>query len=540
MLPAAAAGAPDQAYAQAAVSGAPIGVAFIGTDLRLTWVNEAFAAVSGRGANDHAGRRLSEVLGSWHPAIEDQVREVLQSGRPLRDVPLSSPASSGAASGAASGSASGSAPARHGRATIIPVHAASGPMLGACCVVVDVTDTVQRTEQFLQAQKLESVGLLANVIAHDFNNLLAVVQGYCDLLLRDATDVAKRTKRLGEIRNAAVAAGQLSQQLLALSRRNTGLLGPIDVNLLVRGIGRMLDRILPANVAHDLVLAEDLSLTFADPGEVEQVVMNLITNAIDAMPTGGLLTIETANATLSPDASAAEGLAAGDYVTLRVTDTGVGMDAATKARSFEPLFSTKSPSRATGLGLAAVKAMAERRRGGVSVWSEPAKGSAFTVYLPSVHARPTATSPAPVDQPPRAGETTILLVEDHAALRQALVTVLEDAGYVVLEAGAGGEAQRAAAEHPGPIDLLLSDIELPDADGMELAEQLRALRPGLRVLIASGFGEQALEAKHRGYATIGKPFAMSELVDAIQAVLSPATPAAPAPPGAPRAAGHVH
>lgn len=528
MLPAAAAEVPDHAYAQAAVSGAPVGVAFVGTDLRLMWVNEAFATLSGLPVDSHTGRRLAEVMGSLHPAIEDQVREVLQSRKPLRDVALASLASSGGA------------PARHARATIIPVRSASGTVLGACVVFVDVTDTVRLTEQFLQSQKLESVGLLANVIAHDFNNLLAVVQGYCDLLLRDATDVAKRTARLGEIRTAAVAAGQLSHQLLALSRRNTGVVGAIDVNLLVRGIGRMLDRILPANVAHDLVLAEDLSLTFADPGEVEQVVMNLITNAIDAMPAGGLLTIETANANLASDHAAAEGLAPGDYVTLRVTDTGVGMDAATKARIFEPLFSTKSASRATGLGLAAVRAVVERRRGGVSAVSEPAKGSTVTVYLPAVRALPTATSQAPAVRAPGARATTILLVEDHASLRLALVTVLEEAGYTVLEAGAGGEAQRVAAEHPRPIDLLLSDIELPDADGMELAERLRTARPGLRVLIASGFGEQALDAKRRGYATIGKPFAMSELVDAIQATLYHTSPAAPAPPGAPGATGHVH
>lgn len=528
MLPAANAGVPDQAFTQAALTGAPCGVAFVGTDLRLIWVNEAFASLSGLPIDAHAGRRLAEVLPSLRPTVEDQVREVLQSGTPLFDVAL------------APAAPSGGAPARHGRATITPVHSSSGTLLGACCLCVDVTDTMQLTEQFLQSQKLESVGLLANVIAHDFNNLLAVVQGYCDLLLRDATDVAKRTARLGEIRTAAVAAGQLSQQLLVLSRRNTGVVDLIDVNLLVRGIGRMLDRILPANAAHDLVLAEDLGLTLADPGEVEQVVMSLITNAIDAMPAGGLLTIETANETLSLDHAAVEGLAAGDYVTLRVTDTGVGMDAATKARIFEPLFSTKSAGRATGLGLAAVQAVVERRHGAVRVVSEPAKGSTFTVYLPSVRTLPTATSPAPAVQQPGVRTPTILLVEDHASLRCAFVAVLEEAGYAVIEAGAGGEALRAVAEHQGPIDLLLSDIELPDADGMELAERLRTVRPGLCVLIASGFGEQAFDAKRRGYATIGKPFAMGELVDAIQSTLYPATPAAPTAPGTSGATGRVH
>lgn len=522
------AGVPDQAFTQAAVTEAPCGVAFVGTDLRLSWVNEAFASLSGLPIDAHAGRRLSEVLPALRPAAEDQVREVLQNGTPLFDVPL----------GPATPSAGASA--RHGRATITPVHSSAGTLLGACFLCVDVTDTVRLTEQLLQSQKLESVGLLANVIAHDFNNLLAVVHGYCDLMLRDATDVARRTARLGEIRAAAVAAGQLSKQLLVLSRRNTGVVGPIDVNLLVRGIGRMLDRILPANVAHDMVLAENLGLTLADPGEVEQVVMNLITNAIDAMPAGGLLTIETANATVSSDDAAVDSLAAGDYVTLRITDTGVGMDAATKARIFEPLFSTKPAGRATGLGLAAVQAVAERRHGAVRVVSEPAKGSTFTLYLPSARTLPTATSPAPAVQPPGARPPTILLVEDHVSLRRALVAVLEESGYAVIEAGAGGEAVRVVAEHQGPIDLLLSDIELPDANGLELAERLRAARPGLCVLIASGFGEQALDAKRRGYATLGKPFAMGDLVDAIQSTLYPAISAAPTVLGTPIAAGPVH
>ena len=508
----------DRAFTHAALSGAPLGVAFVDTDLRVLWANEAFAALSGLSADDQAGRPLAEVLPSVRPTAEDQVREVLQSGKPLFKV-LLEPASS-----------SDGTPARHWRATIYPVHSDSGVLLGACCICTDVTDVMLLAEQFLQSQKLEAVGLLANVIAHDFNNLLTVIQGYCDLLLRDASDVAKRTKRLGEIRAAAEAAGHLSRQLLTLSRRNVGALGPVDLNLLVRTIGRMLDRILPANVAQDMVLAEDLGMTLADPGQLEQILMNLITNAIDAMPAGGLLTIETENSR-PQERETAGGLAPGDYVTLRVTDTGVGMDAATMARLFEPLFTTKTADKATGLGLSAVRTMVEQLHGSVVVASVPAKGSSFTVHLPRVRVHAAEIGVVAVEEP-GARAATILIVEDHEALRRALVTVLEDAGYAVIAANSGGEALRAVADHQGPIDLLLADIELPDADGTMLAERLRKARPGMRVLISSGFGEQTLspdDAARHGYAIISKPFTMRELVGRIQATLYPATPAAPAP-----------
>lgn len=503
----------DRTLVHAALSCAPLGVAFIDTDLRVRWVNDAFAALSGLSAAEHAGRALSDVLPSVRPTADDQVREVLQSGQPRFKILL------------APATPADGTPARHWRATIYPVHSDTGSLLGACCLCTDVTEVMRLEAQFLQSQKMESVGLLANVIAHDFNNLLTIIQGYCDLLLRDASDEAKRTKRLGEIRSAAEAAGHLSRQLLTLSRRNVGALGPVDLNLLVRTIGRMLDRILPANVAQDMALAEDLGLTLADPGQLEQILMNLITNAIDAMPGGGLLTIETANTTRSQERQTAQDLAPGEYVTLTVTDTGVGMDAATQARIFEPLFTTKTADKATGLGLSAVRTMVEQLHGAVSAVSMPAKGSTFTVHLPRVP-RQAAVAKALPTAPSGAPAATILIVEDHQELRRALVTVLQEAGYAVLATGAGGEALRVAAEHQGPIDLLLADIELPDAEGTEVAERLRTARPEMRVLISSGFGEQTLspdDATRRGYAIISKPFTMPELVRKIQVTLYPAT-----------------
>jgi CheY-like chemotaxis protein/anti-sigma regulatory factor (Ser/Thr protein kinase) len=336
--------------------------------------------------------------------------------------------------------------------------------------------------------------------------------------------VAKRTARLGEIRAAAEAAGQLSRQLLTLSRRNVGAVGAVDVNLLVRTIGGVLGRMLPANIAHDLLLAEELGLTLADPGQIEQILMNLVTNAADAMPAGGLLTIETANTTLPACRAPGDGLAPGDYVTMTVTDTGVGMDEATRARIFDPIFTTKTPDKSTGVGLSAVRTMLSQLGGDIAFESAPGKGSTFIIHLPRVPAKVTVAGIVPATAV-GVRAATILIVEDHEQLRRALVTGLEEAGFAVIATGGGGEALQAVAAHAGPIDLLLADVELPDAEGPALAERLRRARPGMRVLISSGFGEQALsldDATRDGYEIIGKPFTMNELVAKIHATLYPA------------------
>lgn len=511
----------DSVFASAVLGGAGFGVAFVDTDLRLIWVNPAFADLGGLRDGDYVGTRLADAVAWAHRSIEDQAREVLQGGAPLAEISLSPPLRG-----------PGDA-IQHWRATISAVHSDAGVLLGAAIVCTDVTEAVALREQFVQSQKMEAVGLLANVIAHDFNNLLSVIQGYGDLLLRSSSDEVKRTKRLREIVAAAEAAGQLSRQLLTLSRRNSGATGPVDLNLLVRAIGRMLERILPANVAQEFMLAEDLGLTLADPGELEQILMNLITNAIDAMPAGGLLTIATSNSAQSPNTASGDEHATADYVTVSVTDTGTGMDVATVAQMFEPTFTTKPAGRGTGLGLSTVRTLVARLQGDVSVTSAPGKGSTFQVRLPRVRPATTTSGGGPAT-PAKARAATILVVEDHEQFRGALVSMLEEAGYTVIATGAGGEAIRAAAEHPGPIDLLIADVELPDAEGPALAERIRTARPGMRVLVSSGFGEQALspaDAAHNGYAIIGKPYAMSDILGTIQAILYPAVPAASATSG---------
>ncbi len=507
----------DGAFLEAALRDAPLGMAFVDTNLRVVWANKPFAALTGRPVDEHAGRSLAALLPSLRPTAEELVRDVLQHGTPLTKL-LVAPAAAGE-----------NAPAQHWRATIYPVRSDTQALLGACCVCTDVTDVLTLVDQFLQSQKLESVGLLSNIIAHDFNNLLSVIQGYCDLLLRNSLDEVKRTTRLREIRSAAEAAGHLSRQLLTLSRRNTGALALVDVNLLVRSLGGVLGRMLPANVAHELILAEGLGLTVADPGQIEQVLMNLLTNAIDAMPAGGLLTLETANTTLEADATRNGGPAPGEFVALTVTDTGVGMDEATQARLFEPIFTTKDSGTGTGLGLSAVRTIVDQLRGDIRFESVLGKGSTFTVFLPRAR-EGVAAGGAELVAIPGTHPLTILLVEDHEQLRRTLVAGLEEAGYAVIATGSGSEALQAAAAHAGTIDLLLADVELPDADGTQLAERLCAERPGMRVLISSGFGGQGLSPLDAGrldYGIIDKPFTMHSLVAKIQNILNPSSPDAP-------------
>lgn len=510
--------AQERSITQAALLGAPFAVACVDLALQIAWGNEAFTAFTGLSRDAIVGRPLVSVLPSIGVRAEQLVRGALQRGESCGAV-LVQPAGAG-----------GAPKALHWRATISPMRTDSGELCGACCYFHDVTDAATLADQFLQAQKLESIGLLANIIAHDFNNLLSVIQGYCDLLLRDSSDLAKRTKRLGEIRNAAEAAGHLSRQMLTLSRRNKGTLAPVDVNLLVRALGAVLARMLPANVAHELVLAEDLGVTVADPGQVEQMMMNLVTNAAAAMPNGGLLTIETANVTVPPtDASAAPMVAPGDYVTLSVTDSGVGMDEATQARLFDPVFTTRADSSGTGVGLSAVRAMVHQLHGGLSWVSAPGTGSTFSIHLPRVPAHAAGLRDSPLTAL-GTRDITILLVDDHDQFRQTMADALEEAGCRVLAAAGGAEALRAAAGYAGSIDVVLIDVELRDAAGPALADELVRQRPGMRVLLSSGLGESALspdDAARWQPAMLSKPFTMHDLVTAIEGVLNPAAPAPP-------------
>jgi len=388
--------------------------------------------------------------------------------------------------------------------------------------VRDVTDQRRLQEQVLQSQKMEAVGRLAGGIDHDFNNLLTVITSYSDLLLEDLAPGDAKRDDVEQVRKAADGAAALTRQLLAFSRQQVVEPRVVSLNTVVEGLQKILRRVIGEDIDLAITLAPDLGAVRADVGQLEQVLMNLAVNARDAMPTGGRLTIETANVEHDPDyARDQEAAAVRRFAMLAVSDSGCGMDEATKARIFEPFFTTKEPGKGTGLGLATVYGIVQQAGGFIWVYSEPDQGTSFKVYLPEVDAtaeRPTAVPGARVP----GGTETVLLVEDAAAVRAVTKQVLERQGYKVLEAADGEAALQLAQRHRGPIDLLLTDVVMPRLSGRELAGQFARLRPDTRVLYASGYTDDSV-VRHgileSGTAYLQKPFSPESLARKVREVL---------------------
>ena len=370
----------------------------------------------------------------------------------------------------------------------------------------DVTQRRQLEEQLRQAQKIEAVGRLAGGVAHDFNNLLNVITGYGQMLFRRLTDGPEREKTRAILQAADRAAG-LTRQLLAFSRKQVLEPKVLDLNAVVSGMDEMMRRLIGEDIELQAELAPDLGRTRADPGQLEQVLMNLVVNARDAMPRGGRVTLETSNAEMD-DAYVRDHLGArpGRYVTLAVCDTGLGMDAETQKHIFEPFFTTKEKGKGTGLGLATVYGIVKQSEGYIWVDSAPGAGTTVRVYLPWVEAEPVPEPKPPVapEQMPARGTETVLLVEDEDMVRRMTREVLEGAGYRVLEASSGFEALRVSAGHGGRLDLLLTDVVMPGMSGRELAERLAPVRPGMKVLYMSGHTDDAIF--HHGVTQAGTGF----------------------------------
>ncbi|MEP6689303.1 MAG: MHYT domain-containing protein, partial [Gemmatimonadales bacterium] len=378
-------------------------------------------------------------------------------------------------------------------------------------------------ERRQQSQRLEAIGQLAGGVAHDFNNLLTAILGNTGLLLEDTPPSDPRHADLREIEQAAERAAALTRQLLAFSRKQVLRPTTLDLNAVLAQIMRMLTRLVGEHIAVTVQPARGLGAIRADVAQLEQVIVNLVVNARDAMPDGGRLTIETQNVTLGDDfASQHVGLVPGPYVLLAFSDTGIGMDPATQDRMFEPFFTTKALGKGTGLGLATVYGIVKQSGGSLTVYSEPNRGTTIKVYLPRVAAAEPAAE-ADAGKPGAAGgNETILLVEDEDAVRQLAVRVLRARGYQVLVAANAEEALAASDRHDGPIDLLLSDVVLPVTSGPKLAAALVAVRPGLRVLYMSGFTDNAI-VQHgvleAGTEFIQKPFTPSVLAGKVREVL---------------------
>ena len=411
-----------------------------------------------------------------------------------------------------------------------PMRDALGNITGIMSVMADITERKQIEEalkqsenQLRQSQKMEAVGRLAGGVAHDFNNLLTAIQGYSDLLLQRLDARSPYRKEVEEIHKAGERASSLTQQLLAFSRKQVLQPKVLDLNDVVAGMEEMVRRMIGENIDLVTVLRPDLWSVQVDPGQIEQVVMNLVVNARDAISMGGKITIETGNVYLDDDdVHHRPPMSPGAYAMLAVSDTGCGMDTETQARLFEPFFTTKETGKGTGLGLSTVYGIVKQSNGYIWVYSEPHHGSTFKIYIPR-HEAPIAEAKSEGSSRtvPR-GHETILLVEDEELVRVLARDVLRDHGYVVLEASDGADAMGVAVSHRGPIHLMITDVVMPNMGGREVAVALAPLLRDMRVVYMSGYTDDAIV--HHGILSPGsrflqKPFRLDALLRKVREVL---------------------
>jgi signal transduction histidine kinase/CheY-like chemotaxis protein len=408
--------------------------------------------------------------------------------------------------------------------TLSPIRNSEGQVVGVSSVARDVTESKNLEEMLRQAQKMEAVGQLAGGVAHDFNNLLGVIMGHTGLMLgRLSPDDANR-KGIEEIEKAGERAARLTRQLLAFSRKQVLQPKVLDLNAVVAGIEKLLQRLIGEDIELRVVLDPLLGQVKADAGQVEQIIMNLVVNARDAMSVGGKLTIQTSNVEEDEEYAVVHyAPRPGPRVMLSVMDSGCGMDPKTKARIFEPFFTTKEFGKGTGLGLSTVYGIVKQSGGSVSVSSELGVGTTFRVYLPRMDSLPETALPTEKAQKVEGGSQTILIVEDETALLQVTQASLEAAGYVTLAAKSPAEAIRVSENHPGPIHLMVTDVIMPGMNGAQLATHLSALRPEMKVLYVSGYTDNTI-VRHGvlepGLAFLQKPVSPRTLTMKVGELLS--------------------
>jgi PAS domain S-box-containing protein len=507
----------------ASLSSAPVGFAFFDETLRYRRVNERYAELTGAAAAAHVGRQPTDVAPAVGAIAEQAMRKVLETGRAVSDVELSGHQTPG------------SPVVRHLLASYYPIRTAAGELLGVGSVVTDLTSYKELEQQFLHSQKMEAVGRLAGGVAHDFNNVLTAIASFSQFALEQLPEVSPIREDIEQVQHAARRATDLTRQLLAFSRQQVLQPRVLDLNDTISSVEPMLRRLIGEDIEFTNVLTKDACLVKADPGQIEQVILNLVVNARDAMPSGGSIVIETSHVDLHGDfvLDGHLGSATGRHVAISVSDTGVGMDAATRARIFEPFFSTKEPGRGTGLGLATVYGIVKQSSGGVWVYSEPGKGSTFKVYLPICGEGKSTRTVDPVVPIAASRKAVVLLVEDEAPVRAVARRALEQMGHLVLEAVDGTSALTVLAETSAAIELVITDIVMPGMGGPELVEHLRAMGHEARVLYMSGYspdavGRRSLVGGMDGY--LEKPFTPNVLRLKVDEVLG--VERAPGPHGA--------
>jgi len=489
---------------------ASIGDAVVVTDRegRINFLNPVAETLTGWSGDDARNQPAEDIL----RLIDERTRQTVENPltRALRDravVTTSGHTLLISRSGA-------EVPIEHNAA---PVRGATGELRGAILVLRDTSKRRQFEEQITHAQKMEAIGRLAGGVAGDFNNMLTVISGYAELLRGDIPASSPLRKFVDEIIYAGERAAALTRHLLAFSRGAAAQPRVLDLNSLLSSMDPMLRRLLGQNIDMMLLTASGLGRVKADPAQIEQVVVNLATNARDAMPSGGKLVIETANVDLDEQAAKHLGVKAGTYVMLAVSDTGVGMDPETRSRLFEPFFTTKAPGKGSGLGLSTVYGAVKQAEGHVTVYSQPNCGTIFEVYLPRVKEQ----APEAVTKRSPKGSETILLVDDEEGVRKLCSAVLQSNGYEVLEANNGSAALAIFEKNAHKIDMLLTDIVMPQMDGFELGRRLGAIAPNLRVLYMSGYREHAsgTEPLETPFAFLHKPFTPDALLAKVREVL---------------------
>ena len=493
---------------------------------RIAWVNPAFTTLTGYGTPDALGKKPGELIksGAQDEMFYKQMWGTIRSGHAWRGEVTNR-------------RKDGSLYSEN--MTITPVKDSNDVTTHFVAIKRDLTDQKQLEAQFLQAQKMESVGRLAGGIAHDFNNLLTVINGTAELASISLVDDDPMRADLGEIHRAGERAAALTRQLLAFSRKQVMKPQVLNLTTLVAGLQSLLQRVIGEDVS--LVLDPEAGsshgLVRVDPGQLEQVLMNLVVNARDAMPKGGTVTIETRDIDVDdPRVAQRESIDPGSYVVLSVRDTGTGMDAETRARLFEPFFTTKEQGKGTGLGLATVHGIVAQSGGRISVETAPGMGTTFKVYLPRL-ADATLASPRVGTAAVAAGSETILVVEDEPGVREMARRMLAMSGYVVLTASNAAEALQLLAGHREVVHLMLTDVVMPGMSGPELALRAADVRPQMKILFTSGHTENAamrLSARDKKKSFIGKPYARAELLNKVRETLdSPANgTGSPLPPAA--------
>lgn len=453
-------------------------------DNPVVYANPAYVQLTGRGAGQPAGA-----------AVPPEARSALAENRPW--------------SGELTATRADGGPAWH-QLSLVPVPDAAGRATHALGVQTEITERKYFEEWFRQAQKMTAVGWLSAAIVHDFNNLLTAILGYCDILLKEPLPEGVVREGLQQIQRGGERGAALTRQLLDFSRTQAPRPGVLDPRTVLAETHDMLRRLLGENIVLDTRVGPDLGRVHADAGQVEQVLVNLVVNARDALPEGGTITLEAAHVVVQ----AGGNVPAGAYVLLAVTDTGCGMTEEVRAALFRPLFTTKERGKGTGLGLFTVQQIVRQSGGHIAVASQPGRGTRFEVYLPRVEEAALATAPDPAPAgPARVCSETVLVVEDEAGVRDVIGRALRQEGYTVLEAADGAAAVTLCARHPGPIQLLLCDLVLPKMSAPELVARLGTLYPDMHILYLSGY---PLEPEG---SFLPKPFTLEGLSGKVRQVL---------------------